>query len=381
MYARGSINNTEFKTPDHSFYRGIVLNDRDPNKLMRLKIFIPELSNQPYESWFDDYLTGTQEMRYPGEIGPLQRDDVQAIADLLPWAEQCGPLMGESGLSHYFASKGEQLSKATFVKDKTKNTPPDAQSGGILPRDAIANVDGADCSDAWATGEYGPANPHGAAYAPKNSGSIASGVYGVPPVGAHVWVFHYRGDLNFPVYFGVFAGYRETGLVWGNDPQTYPDAYENNTPGVEDTPPETNTPPATDTPPDPSADQASGLDPRWDPLIRRARELGANFRITEGFRSVERQNQLYAQGRTRPGKIVTNARGGQSKHNTGRAIDIVWQGGSGINDSRPAGTLYDPAELEKIARIFQQAGREQGVTVTWGGDWRSFKDTPHLEIR
>ena len=72
--------------------------------------------------------------------------------------------------------------------------------------------------------------------APKNSGSIASGVYGVPPVGSHVWVFHYRGDLNFPVYFGGRMSYRETATIFADAPitedgpapsQDYPDIFEN----------------------------------------------------------------------------------------------------------------------------------------------------------
>jgi len=130
----------------------------------------------------------------------------------------------------------------------------------------------------------------------------------------------------------------------------------------------------------PQAKAVKGLDPRWPPIIERARELGADFRITEGYRSPERQNELYAQGRTKPGNIVTNVRGGRSKHQTGRAIDIVWRKGKGINDRNPKGTLYDPVELEKMARIFQQAGKEQGVTVKWGGDFKTFYDGPHLEI-
>lgn len=130
----------------------------------------------------------------------------------------------------------------------------------------------------------------------------------------------------------------------------------------------------------PQAKAVKGLDPRWPPIIERARELGADFRITVGYRSPERQNELYAQGRTKPGNIVTYVRGGRSKHQTGRAIDIVWRKGKGINDRNPKGTLYDPVELEKMARIFQQAGKEQGVTVKWGGDFKTFYDGPHLEI-
>src|SRR5690606_12595912 len=58
-------------------------------------------------------------------------------------------------------------------------------------------------------------------------------------------------------------------------------------------------------------------------LIKRAYHEGINAQITEGFRSYARQNQLYAQGRTTPGNIVTHARGGSSIHNFGLAVDYV----------------------------------------------------------
>src|SRR5690606_7828810 len=49
-------------------------------------------------------------------------------------------------------------------------------------------------------------------------------------------------------------------------------------------------------------------------------ELGIQLRITQGYRSIAEQDALYAQGRTAPGEIVTNARGGQSNHNYGLAL-------------------------------------------------------------
>ena len=48
----------------------------------------------------------------------------------------------------------------------------------------------------------------------------------------------------------------------------------------------------------------------------------AKIRITEGLRTIEEQNLLYAKGRTLPGKKVTNAKGGQSIHNYGFAVDM-----------------------------------------------------------
>ncbi len=47
------------------------------------------------------------------------------------------------------------------------------------------------------------------------------------------------------------------------------------------------------------------------------------FRLFEGFRSPERQQYLYAQGRTRPGPIVTRAQPWTSYHQYGLAGDFV----------------------------------------------------------
>ncbi|MFP3637325.1 M15 family metallopeptidase, partial [Bacillus sp. SIMBA_033] len=49
----------------------------------------------------------------------------------------------------------------------------------------------------------------------------------------------------------------------------------------------------------------------------------AQVRIAQGLRTIEEQNNLYAIGRTKPGRKVTNAKGGQSIHNHGLAVDIV----------------------------------------------------------
>ena len=51
--------------------------------------------------------------------------------------------------------------------------------------------------------------------------------------------------------------------------------------------------------------------------------LNITLRITMGYRTIKEQNDLYAQGRTKPGNKVTNAKGGQSFHNFGLAVDLV----------------------------------------------------------
>ena len=58
-------------------------------------------------------------------------------------------------------------------------------------------------------------------------------------------------------------------------------------------------------------------------FIKAADEAGIDLLVTSTYRDNESQNALYAQGRTAPGKIVTNAKAGQSFHNFGCAVDVV----------------------------------------------------------
>lgn len=91
--------------------------------------------------------------------------------------------------------------------------------------------------------------------------------------------------------------------------------------------------------------------------------------ITEGFRSKEYQDNLYAKGRTKPGRIVTNAKGSDysSQHQWGIAFDIA------INDNR---LLYNEAMIRKVAKI----AKSKKVGLAWGGDWISPVDTPHFYL-
>jgi peptidoglycan LD-endopeptidase CwlK len=93
---------------------------------------------------------------------------------------------------------------------------------------------------------------------------------------------------------------------------------------------------------------------------------GTRLRVNEGYRSPQDQDKLYAQGRTAPGNIVTNARGGQSYHNYGKAIDVVIMNNSQPDWSKP------------ITPDIASYGKQQGFD--WGGDWNGFKDNPHFEM-
>ncbi len=93
---------------------------------------------------------------------------------------------------------------------------------------------------------------------------------------------------------------------------------------------------------------------------------GLEVRIICGLRTYQEQAQLYAKGRTAPGPVVTKARPGHSNHNFGTAWDI------GLF----RGKAYLPNH--KLYTTIGQAARSLGIV--WGGDFKSFKDTPHYEI-
>jgi peptidoglycan L-alanyl-D-glutamate endopeptidase CwlK len=106
----------------------------------------------------------------------------------------------------------------------------------------------------------------------------------------------------------------------------------------------------------------------------------AMCRFAYTIRTFAEQDALYAQGRTKPGKVVTNAKGGQSYHNYGLAVDIVLirdMDGNGSFETASWDTKLDadgdgqPDWMEVVA-IFKRHGWE------WGGDWK-FTDMPHFQ--
>lgn len=112
-------------------------------------------------------------------------------------------------------------------------------------------------------------------------------------------------------------------------------------------------------------------------------KLGSNMavRIVQGLRTFEEQDELYQIGRTKPGKIVTNARGGFSFHNYGVAIDFAILHDKN-NDGKYEELSWDlNADFNKdgikdwneVVSTFKSNGWE------WGGDWHSLKDYPHLQ--
>lgn len=100
-------------------------------------------------------------------------------------------------------------------------------------------------------------------------------------------------------------------------------------------------------------------------FIAAAKADGVIIQVTQGLRTFIEQDGLYAQGRTKPGMRVTNARGGQSNHNYGMAVDVA----PVVN-----GKVSFDEKLYKFGKWADASG------LSWGGRWKSFTDLPHLEL-
>jgi hypothetical protein len=99
-----------------------------------------------------------------------------------------------------------------------------------------------------------------------------------------------------------------------------------------------------------------------------AADEGVDVLVVCGLRTYAEQTKLYAQGRTAPGSIVTKAKAGQSYHNFGLAFDFaVVKGGRAVWDETHP-------DWRRFVAICKDAG------FAWGGDWRTFKDYPHLQV-
>lgn len=109
--------------------------------------------------------------------------------------------------------------------------------------------------------------------------------------------------------------------------------------------------------------------------------VNAKIRIVQGLRTKEEQDALFAQGRTKDGPIVTNARFGQSFHCYGTAIDFAIMYDKDSNGSFEVLSWDENYDFDKdgvkdwqeVTDAFKVAGWE------WGGDWHSIKDNPHLQ--
>lgn len=101
-------------------------------------------------------------------------------------------------------------------------------------------------------------------------------------------------------------------------------------------------------------------------FIDKCKSEGIDVLITSTYRDFESQDALYQQGRTTPGKIVTNAKAGQSFHNWKVAFDFV-------------PIINGKAQWNDLS-LFKRCGEiGKEVGLEWAGDWKKFKEYAHFQ--
>lgn len=118
-----------------------------------------------------------------------------------------------------------------------------------------------------------------------------------------------------------------------------------------------------------SLSKLEGVHPDLLHVVREAANR-TKFRVTEGLRDKERQAEL-----VRSGKSKTM----NSRHLTGHAIDFIAIGDDGV-------ATYDMEDMTRVAGVIREVAKEQGVPIQWGaaakygGDFKTFNDSPHLQL-
>ena len=113
----------------------------------------------------------------------------------------------------------------------------------------------------------------------------------------------------------------------------------------------------------------SYLHPRFRNALEKLKQqcdaAGLALGFSSGYRSAAEQDELYAQGRTKPGSIVTNAKGGTSQHNWGIAADFF---------QNIKGREWEAWFFDRVGAMAEALG------LGWGGRWTDFTDRPHLYL-
>lgn len=113
-----------------------------------------------------------------------------------------------------------------------------------------------------------------------------------------------------------------------------------------------------------SLSRLEGVHPDLVRVVKKAAAMSSlDFTVLEGLRTVARQKQLKELGATK----TMN-----SRHITGHAVDLAPMVGGTVRWDWP---LY-----HQLAVIVKDAAKAENVPITWGGDWRTFKDGPHWEL-
>jgi hypothetical protein len=238
-------------------YLGIVVQNNDPSKTGRVKIFIPHLSPTVYENWVN--VPKDKHFKFIGKnIDSDLTNIVDDLKGILPWAECAAPLAGSSASGRYNAKLETGSISDSAKLDTTVNDNPVSSKYNLNPDQigekparvyetaALQVTDGFNNTTVYdngsinfslsgTAGQPNNSNPLSYNYVPKSYSNNAKGSFSVPNVGAHVWVFFAEGDPNRPIYWAASFGAQDwQGIYESSDAKhgfDYPGTYENKSDG------------------------------------------------------------------------------------------------------------------------------------------------------
>lgn len=231
----------------YGMYLGIVVQNNDPERGGKVKVYVPHVNVSVYENWVQS--NDDKKFRFPGvNIDSDLNKILEPLKNILPWAECAMPLVGATGSGRYNAhtevgSISDTARPGTFEPNDT-----DVKTKYNLNDDNIGEKPGAKyekydlkLNDAFQDAKTGVNRPNMLTYnyTPKTYSNKPKGVFSVPNVGSHVWCFFKDGDANEPVYFATSYGRDDWNLIYdvkeddkGID---YPGTYENISKGQDPT--------------------------------------------------------------------------------------------------------------------------------------------------
>lgn len=232
---------SDYKTPIKYYgnYLGIVIQNNDPEKNGKVKVWIPHVSPSVYENW--DNTSKDSKFKFIGKnINSDLSDIIEDLKMILPWAHCAAPLNGASSSGRYNAyDQTATISDSSNVSDLNHNnnfvkTKYSLNEDGIGEKPARKyELDDLKITDAFVDSskiKFENGNKFGYNYTPTSYSNSAKGSFSVPNVGSHVWVFFDDGDPMSPVYFAVSYGQNDWQSIYDNenDPGLdYPNTYEN----------------------------------------------------------------------------------------------------------------------------------------------------------
>ena len=200
----------------NSMYLGIVVQNNDPQKRGRVKVFVPHLSPTVYENWVE----GNTDKFFQSIDGQLQ-PIMAKLKTILPWAEVSCPLTSENTSKRY----NNYTNKAT-VSDTNSFT--NLSADGSTSSGEIYDQSNFRLSDAFSdnSNNVNNINPYSFNYKPNTYSNKAKGSFGIPSVGSHVYVFFRDGNTQFPVIIGTSFGKEDWQGIYDNEVD-YPGKFEN----------------------------------------------------------------------------------------------------------------------------------------------------------